>query len=885
MGSVCGTTYKGGGVSGLTPPAGTAFEGVVAHETGHQFSARHTFSGTVGGCTPSNPTTGWEPGSGSTIMSYAGSCGTDDVDGYHLAINNYFHGGSIEQMAGYITSSGTCATSASTGNTAPTVTAPVSKSIPANTPFKLTATGSDANGDALTYNWEQMDVGSGTLVTPTTTQTVNSTLPLFRSWPSTADPTRYFPRLSDLRANTTVAGEVLPKVARSLKFRCTARDQHFSSALGRVVGGINQSSTLTLTVVNTGAAFAVTAPTTTGVSWTVGGTATVTWNVAGTTANGINCASVSLLLSTDGGATYPITLSATTANDGSETITVPGIASSQARVMVAGVGNYFFDISDQNFTIAPAPGAATTVTGFSPASGSAGTVVTVTGTNFTGATSVTFNGTPATSYTVNSATQITATVPALASTGPIAVTTTPGGTGTSAASFTVVLPNDLCTAPNLPMLYCGVPVQGTTKGATATGDPTGTCGTTINTGGGIFYRFTGPGGPVTIATCGGITNYDSKLFVFTGACGALTCVGGNDDGCSTASSVSFTSVAGTDYTIMVSGYNANQGTFTLSATCGANPPAVTSFTPTTGPAGTSVTITGTGFTGATSVKFNTSVATTYTVGSATSITATVPAGATTGPISVTTSGGTGTSATAFTVTVPPANDLCTAASLPVLTCGGTVTGTTVNSTSTGDPTATCTTTITPASGGVFYLFNGTGGSVTLSTCSAATDYDTKLFVFTGPCGSYTCVAGNDDDSGCAASGLRSTVTFPAVAGTTYYVFVSGYNGARGNFTLSATCAPPAIATSPSASAKGLLMANPAKPLEMALYPNPATGWVDVQIANLPAPTTSLELLDGLGRVVSSLTASEGHNRLSLKGLTPGLYVVRIGSKLERLLVE
>jgi len=84
-----------------------------------------------------------------------------------------------------------------------------------------------------------------------------------------------------------------------------------------------------------------------------------------------------------------------------------------------------------------------------------------------------------------------------------------------------------------------------------------------------------------------------------------------------------------------------------------NPPTISSFTPPAGPVGTSVVITGASFTGATQVKFNTTAATTYTVNSATQITATVPAGATTGAISVTTAVGTGSSGSSlFTVWVP-----------------------------------------------------------------------------------------------------------------------------------------------------------------------------------------------------------------------------------------
>ena len=452
------------------------------------------------------------------------------------------------------------------------------------------------------------------------------------------------------------------------------------------------------------------------------------------------------------------------------------------------------------------------ITSFTPTSGPIGTSVTITGANLNGVTGVSFNGTAAVTFTGVNATTVTATVPTGATTGTISVTTA-SGTATSAGSFTVTLPapaNDLCTAPSLPVLTCGTSVTGTTVNSTSTGDPTASCNSvTIQAAaGGVFYRFTGTGNAVTMSTCNAGTTYDSKLFVYTGACGALTCVTANDDAAcaanSTASTVTFTSVLGTSYLVFVSGYNANQGPFVLTTTCVSPPPTITSFTPTSGPVGTSVTITGTNLTGLSAVSFNGTAAVTFTGVNATTATATVPTGATTGTISVTTPGGTGTSATSFTVTLPaPANDLCTAPSLPVLTCGSTVTGTTVGSTSTGDPTGTCTTTVDAASGGVFYNFVGTGGSVTVSTCGATTTFDTKLFVFSGTCGALTCVGGNDDLA-CGAQNRVSSVTFTSVPGTTYKIFVSGYNGAKGPFVLSATCAnvaPTALALSSTSVAE------------------------------------------------------------------------------------
>ena len=177
---------------------------------------------------------------------------------------------------------------------------------------------------------------------------------------------------------------------------------------------------------------------------------------------------------------------------------------------------------------------------------------------------------------------------------------------------------------------------------------------------------------------------------------------------------------------------------------------------------------------------------------------------TTYTVSVTSNCGPGQTSTAATTTfttlpVAPANDLCSAAT--VLTCGQTVTGTTIGATTTGDPTTTCTvgSPLQPsASPGVFYSFAGNGQVATVSTCSGptATAGDTKLFVYSGSCGTLTCVGSSDDigTTGCGTNGAASIVTFPTVTGTTYYVFVQFFGTATGPFGLSLTCAAPVVTT-------------------------------------------------------------------------------------------
>ena len=299
------------------------------------------------------------------------------------------------------------------------------------------------------------------------------------------------------------------------------------------------------------------------------------------------------------------------------------------------------------------------ISSFTPPSGPAGTSVTVEGTNLISTTAVTFNGTPA-SFVINNRRVmgvttyfVVATVPAGATSGPISVANSVA-TALSPADFYVTPANDQCA--NAITVSCSSTTNGTTFGATALGDPTSNCGAAVfnvNTVG-IFYKFVGVGGNVTLSLCTN-ASYDTQIAVYTGSCAALSCVGGNDDSCGSASVLTFNSVLGTTYYIYVSGYynsatNPGVGNFTLNVSC-ANVPFITSFTPPSGPVSTGVALTGTNFTGATAVRFN-GVTAAFTLNSATSISTTVPAGATTGPITVLTPIGTAVSPTFFTVTVP-----------------------------------------------------------------------------------------------------------------------------------------------------------------------------------------------------------------------------------------
>lgn len=438
--AVCWAGYKAQGVTGSPSPTGDAFwVDYVAHEMGHQFGANHTFDGTAASCGGGtrHDATAYEVGSGSTIMAYAGICGSENLQ---LNSDPYFHAVSFDEIVTYISDTrvdygGSCPTSTTTGNTAPTVSAGADFNVPAKTPFALTGSASDPNGDSLTYGWEQMDLdaGTGTSGPPLTD---NGSRPIFRSFDPTTGPTRTFPKLADVLAGTTAYGETLPTTTRTLTFRLTARDN-------RAGGGGVSSDTAVLHVTDTGSAFAVTYPST-AVSWPAGSTPTVTWNVAGTTAAPISCANVRIELSTDSGQTFGTTLLASTPNDGTEAVTVPNTptAGVTARLKVSCVGNVFFAISRQSFTITTSP-AAPTVTGISPGTGSTagGTAVTITGTGFVSGATVSIGGAAATSVVVSSDTTITAVTGAHGAGTVDVVVTNPGGaSGTKSLAYTYVAP-------------------------------------------------------------------------------------------------------------------------------------------------------------------------------------------------------------------------------------------------------------------------------------------------------------------------------------------------------------------------------------------------------------------------------------------------------------
>jgi hypothetical protein len=359
IGCICTNGSKG---SGFTSPADGIPQGdnfdidYVVHEVGHQMGANHTFSYALESGTGVNK----EIGSGITIMGYAGIT-SYDVAPHSIAA---YHEASIAQIQANLGTK-TCPVTTTITNATPMVAAVSNRTIPISTPFALTGSATDADGDPLTYSWEQNDnstvSGASSKASPT-----KATGPNWISFLPAASPTRYFPQLSTILAGGLTTGplpggdagittEALSSVSRTLNFRLTVRDNAPYSSSAPVSVGQTQFTDMVVTVSNTSGPFSVTSPNT-AVSWAGNSTQAITWAVANTTASPVSCANVKISLSTDGGLTFPTVLSASTPNDGTESLVIPNTPTTTARIKVESVGNIFFDISNTNFTITAGSG-------------------------------------------------------------------------------------------------------------------------------------------------------------------------------------------------------------------------------------------------------------------------------------------------------------------------------------------------------------------------------------------------------------------------------------------------------------------------------------------------------------------------------------------------
>lgn len=330
---VC-TSIKAEGVTGSSRPTSDSFYiDYVAHEIGHQFGADHTFNGGIEACDGNREAgSAYEPGSASTIMGYAGICGEQNIQ---RNSDPYFHIHSIEQVRNFTSRLSSCGTTSSLSNDAPTVNAGVDRTIPARTPFTLSGTATDPDGDSLSYSWEQFDLGAQS--TSAAEDAIDDgKRPLFRTFSPVSNAERTFPKLADILTNTTTYGEALPTMTRELNFRLVVRDNQNNLV----------DDALKVNVIANEEGFKVNDI----ANWN-SSVQTVTWLTAGTENAPVSCAAVDILLSTDSGQSFSQTLASNVDNDGSHTINLPNLTTSTARIKVACSDNIFFAINSADFEI------------------------------------------------------------------------------------------------------------------------------------------------------------------------------------------------------------------------------------------------------------------------------------------------------------------------------------------------------------------------------------------------------------------------------------------------------------------------------------------------------------------------------------------------------
>ena len=328
--SQCRSNIQGGAgtFAGNLSPSNLA--GVMLHEVGHQLGATHSFNSTNGGCENNRSgASAYEMGSGVTIMSYAGLCGVENVTNFDI---DYFNSGALQQITTRINSSQSCGSALATGNSIPTVDAGPNLTIPRSTAFVLEGTAFDADGDPMTYSWEQHDLGTATPPYDP------SSGPTFRNFAPVASPLRSMPEYAFYRLNVIRTWDKLPTVDRTLTFRFIVRDNH-------PISGATAWDTKFLTV--SGDPFVITAPNG-GESFAAGSTVSLEWTVGG----GSVASDVRVLESSDSGVTWTEVI-ASTPNDGQVDVAAPCVVTADARYRIEAIDNIFFDISNGNFAVTP----------------------------------------------------------------------------------------------------------------------------------------------------------------------------------------------------------------------------------------------------------------------------------------------------------------------------------------------------------------------------------------------------------------------------------------------------------------------------------------------------------------------------------------------------
>ena len=336
LGVVCREGGKAEGVTGSSRPEGDFFDvDYVAHELGHQFAADHTWNGSNGGCGPQQrgPDSAYEPGSGSSIMSYAGLCGADNIAS---AVDALFHHQSFDQIIEYTTEGigSVCGSEAVSGNTAPEVDAGSDYVVPKQTPLVVTGSATDQEQGSLLYSWEQRDLGPQAALTDPD----DGRFALFRMLDSSSSPERYLPALATVVSGAPDLSERIPQVAREMTMRLTVKDG---------AGGV-QSDDIVVSVDGDSGPFEVVSP---NGGEQVGRSKTVEWDTGFTEQAPVSASMVEIYLSTNDGVSFDQLID-TVDNTGSANINFPaGIQSQDARLMIKGAGNIFYDVSDAAFQL------------------------------------------------------------------------------------------------------------------------------------------------------------------------------------------------------------------------------------------------------------------------------------------------------------------------------------------------------------------------------------------------------------------------------------------------------------------------------------------------------------------------------------------------------
>ncbi len=850
--------------SGYTSPADGIPQGdnfdidYVVHEVGHQLGANHTFSMNNEGSGVNK-----EIGSGITIMGYAGIT-AQDVANHSIDI---YHEASIAQIQANL-SSKTCpvTTSIAGNNATPVVGALTNYTIPKSTPFALTGSATDANGDALTYCWEENDNASSSQTgTSSVASTTKATGPNWISFRPTASPARIFPQLSTILAGGQVTGplpggdagtniEALSSVARTLNFRLTVRDNAAFSSTAPVKVAQTNFADMVVTVSSASGPFAVTVPNT-AVSYAGGSTQTITWSVNSTTAAPVNCANVKISLSTDGGQTFPTVLAASTPNDGTEALVIPNTPTTTARIKVEAVGNIFFDICNTNFTIT-AGSSCGTPTGLASSSITTSDA-TVSWTAVSGAVS----------YDVDYKLTSTSTWTSAATATTSMSTAVSGLTAGTVYDWRV---RTNCSSGS--SAYAAA--QFTTTAAAGCGVPTGLASSSITTSG-ATVSWTAVSGAVSY-------DVDYKLTSTGTWTNAITAT--------TTSSRAITGLtAGTVYDWRVrtncsaasSAYTAAQFTTTAAAGCGTafepnetqataaaitagvtNSAAITTSTDvdyfkvtTTGTAGIVYNLAGPSGVDYDLFVYN-SAGTQLGSGETGTATETVSLSSqAAGTYYIKVMGYSGAnSATCYTIK---------ATVTPVTGCQSAydVTGNDATSGAATIPLNTDVTGLISPSADIdnYKFVITTGGTINVTLGTLPGDYDLKLL---NSAGTQVGISQN-------GSTTSESIAYTAAAGT-YYAQVFGYNGANS----ATTCYTLRVATGTASRKDEPAIAANGDAL-LRVYPNPAVSSINVSLLGLVQKENTLQITDAKGMVIRKIKMTGNLQLIDVSGLASGVYFIKV----------